>query len=167
MADEFLEHDLDTPSEQELAEAYGSRFLGVVDIGDRKIRTKISKVGMQPMEDRNTGRVKKRAVIFFENIDKALILNATNKLALESVLGKVPANWKGATVGVFVDPNIAFGGKRVGGIRLRVLLPAAAVAKPVAAAKPTPTSEWPEDQTDDPGFEFDLNDPVPDFSPTA
>ena len=44
MADEFPETDLDTPTEHDLDEAYGSRFLGVVDVGDKKIRTKISKV---------------------------------------------------------------------------------------------------------------------------
>ena len=33
MADEFVEHDLDTPTERDLDEAYGSRFLGVADMG--------------------------------------------------------------------------------------------------------------------------------------
>ena len=44
MADDFLEHDLDTPTEADLDLAYGSQYLSATDIGDRKIRTKIAKV---------------------------------------------------------------------------------------------------------------------------
>ena len=47
------------------------RFLGVVDVGDKKIHTKISKVRMEKVKDRDTGKTKKRPVVFFENIDKA------------------------------------------------------------------------------------------------
>jgi hypothetical protein len=78
MGDEFVEHDLETPTEHDLDEAYGSRFLGVVDIGDKKIRTKILKVRKEEVKDRDTGRMKKRLLVFFESIDKPLVLNVTN-----------------------------------------------------------------------------------------
>lgn len=104
-------------------------------------------------------------MIFFELLDKGLILNATNKNALVDKLGKNPASWRGAEVGLFVDPDVSFGGKRTGGLRLRVLLPATA-PKPAAApaAKPAAAAgEWPEEKGD-PGFDPDLNDAVPDLS---
>lgn len=155
MADEFPETDLDTPTEHDLDEAYGSQFLGVVDIGTKKIRTKIVKVRMQPIEDRKTGKPKKRAVVFFENVDKGLILNATNRETLNGALGKAPAGWLNATVGIFVDPNVTFGGQRKGGVRLRALLPpAAAAAAATPAPKPTTNppaaaaNEWPEEKGD-------------------
>ena len=44
MADDFLDHDTDTPTEADLDQAYGSKFLSAADVGDRKIRTKITKV---------------------------------------------------------------------------------------------------------------------------
>jgi hypothetical protein len=119
---------------------------------------------MEPIEDRKTGKPKKRAVVFFENIDKGLILNATNRETLNGALGKAPAGWLGAGIGIVVDPNVMYGGVRKGGVRLRVLLPPATAAKPTP--KPPPpaaaATEWPE-ETGDPGFDPDLNDAVPDF----
>ena len=157
MADEFTENDLDTPTEADLDQAYGSRFLGVVDIGpNKKVRTKLLKVRMEPVKDRETGKARKRPLVYFENIEKPLVLNTTNKNILVAALGKSPAGWLNASVGILVDPNVSFGGKIVGGVRLRVLLPPAAAAKP--AAKPAPktkppaaaAAEWP-DEKGDPG----------------
>ena len=70
MADEFPETDLDTPTEHDIDEAYGSRFLGSVDIGAKRIRTKILKVRMEPVKDRETGKTRKKPIVFLENIEK-------------------------------------------------------------------------------------------------
>lgn len=156
MADEFAETDLDTPSADDIDQAYGSRFLGVVDIGNKKIRTKISKIRMQDVKDLDTGKSRKRPVVYFENIDKPLILIKTNKDTLVEAFGKAPAGWLNATVGILVDPDVTFGGKKTGGVRLRVLLPPAAAAKPTAKQAPQPAtkpsaaaaSEWPEEKGD-------------------
>ena len=167
MADEFVETDLDTPTEHDVDEAYGSRFLGVADIGDKKIRTKILRVRKEEVKDRDTGRMKKKLLVFFDGIDKPAVLNVTNKNNLVDALGKAPAGWINATVGILVDPNVGFAGKKTGGVRLRVLLPPAAAAKPAAkpatkaATKPvakatakTTAAEWPEG----------AGDPGPDLS---
>jgi hypothetical protein len=152
MADDFVEHDTDTPTEHDLDEAYGSRFLGVTDIGDKKIRTKIVKVRKEEVKDRDSGRMKKKVLVFFENLDKGLVLNVTNKNVLVDALGKAPANWIGASVGIKVDPDVGFAGKKTGGVRLKVLLPptqpAGAAAKPTA---PPPVHEG------DPGYVPDAN----------
>jgi len=57
----------------------------------------------------------------------------------------VPAKWVGAVIGVYVE-NVTFGGKRVAGLRLRVL----------AAA---PTKSGPS-STDEPGH-VDMDDDIP------
>ena len=170
MGDEFVEHDLGTPSEAELDAAYSSQYLGVVDVGPKKIKTTLAKVTMQEIKDRNSGKPRKRAVVYFENIDKPLILNTVNRNILIDGLGKNPAGWRGAGIGVFVDPNVSFGGKQTGGVRLRVLLPPAA-AKPAAPApKPAPVKSAPAAATPpaaevgDPGPAFDP-DLTPDFEP--
>jgi hypothetical protein len=160
MADEFVETDLDTPTEHDVDEAYGSRFLGVADIGDKKVRTKILRVRKEEVKDRDTGRMKKKLLIFFDGIDKPLVLNVTNKNILVDALGKAPAGWINTSVGILVDPNVGFGGKKTGGVRLRVLLPPAAAAKPATkpatkatktkAAARTTAAEWPE-EAGDPG----------------
>jgi hypothetical protein len=162
MGDEFPETDLDTPTERDLDLAYGSQYLSATDVGDRKIRTKIVKVRNQELRSED-GKTRMRFVLFLEGLDKPMVLNATNKNALVDKLGKTPASWKGASVGLFVDPNVTFAGKRVKGLRLRVLLPPATAA-PKPTTKP-PTTEppaaaataWPEEQGD-PGYDPDESD---------
>jgi hypothetical protein len=127
MTDDF---DDSIPTEAELNQAYGSAYLGVVDIV-KKIKTTVQKVRMKDIKDRDNGRMKKRAVVWFDGVDKPLVLNTTNKHALEDALGKDPAKWEGASVGIWVDPSVSFGGVRKGGVRLRVFPPVP--AKPVAA----------------------------------
>jgi hypothetical protein len=161
MGDEF-ETDTETPTEADLDTAYGSKFLSATDVGTRKIRTKIAKVRKEDLRGKDDKK-KTRFVLYLEALDKPLVLNATNKEELVKALGKTPANWIGASIGIFVDPDVKFAGVRTGGVRLRVLTPAA-TAKPAAkpAAKPTATPPAPEQ--DDPGFDPDLNDATPDFS---
>jgi hypothetical protein len=168
---EFIEHDLETPTEADLDLAYGSQYLSANDIGDRKIRTKIKKVRKQELRG-NDDKKKTKFILFFESIDKPMVLNATNKNTLVDALGRAPASWIGATIGIYVDPNVTYAGKITKGLRLTVLGPtAAAPPKPTPAPSPTPTpasasvaSDWPEEKGD-PGPEF--NDDVPDFSPVV
>ena len=153
MADDFEEHGLDTPTEADLNQAYGSKFLSAADVGTRKIRTKIERV--RPEDLRNGDGTKRvRFVLHLGGIDKPMVLNVTNVNALIEKLGRNPASWKGASVGVYVDPNVTYGGKRVAGLRLQVLGPVSAV-KSVAP----PTSPEPP-QHDGAGIE-DMSDSIP------
>ena len=122
MSDDFTEQDLDTPTEADLDLAYGSKYLSANDVGDRKIRTKILKVGKDKLRG-NEGKERLRFVLHLENLDKAMVVNATNKDELTTALGRVPVKWIGATVGLYVDSNVMFAGKRVKG-------PAPACARP-------------------------------------
>ena len=118
--------------------AYGSKYLSAADVGTRKIRTKILKVRKQELRGKDDTK-RMRFVLFLKSLDKPMVLNATNKDALVSALGKTPASWSGAAIGLFVDPDVKFGQSRTGGLRLRVLLPPAA-AKPVAKPAPAPAA---------------------------
>jgi hypothetical protein len=129
MASEFVDHDLDTPTESDLDQAYGSKFLSAADVGNRKIRTKIVKVRKVDLRGSDgTNRVK--FVLHLEGIDKPVVLNSTNMNELVEKLGRKPADWIGASLGLYVDPNVTFNAKRVAGLRLRVLGP----GKPAASA---------------------------------
>ena len=162
MGDEFAETDLETPTERDLDEAYGSRFLGVVDVGDKKIRSKILRVRKEEVKDRDTGKLRKKIIVFFENIDKGLVLNVTNKNTLQDAFGKKPADWLNAVVGIYVDQTVTFGGQKKGGVRLRALLPAAVAGKsapkPTPAPAPKPAAEAATAWSDEKG------DPGPDLS---
>ena len=53
-------------------------------------------------------------------LDKGLVTNITNGEILSEIVGSTKtADWHGADVEIYVDPNVSFGGKRTGGIRLR------------------------------------------------
>ena len=165
MGDDFLDTDLDTPTEADLDLAYGSKYLGTADVGSRKIRARIQRVGKDQLTSKDGGPKRMKFILFFDALDKGLVLNATNKDELVGKLGRVPAKWIGASVGLFVDPNVSFAGRRTGGIRLRVFEPVK--AKTPKPTKPAPANEWPE-ETGDPGFspDPDLNDD-PNFDQAA
>jgi hypothetical protein len=146
---DFAEYD-DTPTEADLEACYGSKYLSAAEIGDRKIRTKIARVRKQALQQQGGGtRIK--FILSFPNIDKEMVLNVTNKNILVEALGRDPAKWRHADVGVFTVPT-AMGGKATRGLRLRVLYTPATAAPPSGPA-PKPDAPWP-DEADDPGPEF-------------
>jgi len=56
----------------------------------------------------------------FTELDKPLVLNKTNIEACADTCGSDDTkDWFGLKVVLFEDPNVSFGGKRVGGIRVR------------------------------------------------
>jgi hypothetical protein len=153
MADNFVEHDIDTPTESDLDQAYGPKFLSAADVGARKIRTAIVKVRKVDLRGSDgTNRVK--FVLQFEHTDKTMVLNTTNKNELLEKLGRKPANWIGALVGLYVDPNVIYAGKRVAGLRLRVLGRATTVKPAESAGPPEPPPH------DGSGIE-DMDDSIP------
>jgi len=151
--------DLSTPTEADLLSCYGSKTLSAEEVGDRRFRTTIAKVWMEELH-RPNGKTQKRFLLGFTTIDKPLVVNMTNKTTLVDALGKNPANWVGAEVGVLTEPTM-MAGKPTRGVRLRVLnrpstAPAAkAIPKPPPAPTPAPaaaaeTAPWP-DEPGDPG----------------
>src|SRR6516165_12664764 len=132
---DFVEDDLGTPTEADLDDCYGSKYLSAADLGDKKIRTRIAKIRKVKMRQQS-GAERSKFVIYFTTLDKPMVLNATNKNALVDALGKVPASWVGADIGLYTE-NTQFGGKPVKGLRLRVLGPVktAATAAPIKPAK--------------------------------
>jgi hypothetical protein len=56
----------------------------------------------------------------FEQLDKPLVLNSTNLQIIAQVCGSDDSEeWVGHKIVLFHDPNVSFGGKLVGGIRVR------------------------------------------------
>jgi hypothetical protein len=74
------------------------------------------------MEDVNTddGKEKKAVLHFVDGRAKPMILNRGNWSILEEAYGLDSDDWAGHPVEVYVDPSVMFGGKRVGGLRVRV-----------------------------------------------
>ena len=61
-----------------------------------------------------------KIVTYFVTLDKGLVTNITNCEILSEISGSPNTdNWPGADVEIYVNPDVGFGGKRTGGIRLR------------------------------------------------
>ena len=150
--------DFDTPTAADVDACYGSKYLSATEVGNRRIRTKIARVRKEPLQQQG-GITKTKFIIAFSTLDKEMVANATNINTLKDELGKDPAGWIGADVGIFTGPTM-FAGKPTKGLRLQVLnKPAATPAPKPIPPKPSPKSAaaeetpWP-DLGDDPGPEF-------------
>ena len=61
-----------------------------------------------------------RLVLYFDGFKKGLVLNATNAQALEEITGTEDCDkWADIPIQVYVDPDVKYGGKKIGGIRIR------------------------------------------------
>ena len=59
-------------------------------------------------------------ILYFDELVKGLVCNQTNLNALIEMLGTDKIDqWKGKKIVIFTDETITFGGRRVGGLRVR------------------------------------------------
>jgi hypothetical protein len=73
---------------------------------------------------------KTRLVAYFDRLTKGLVLNTENCLKLAEMTGTDdPNEWKDVALQLYVDPDVTYGGKKIGGIRIR---------KPVPVPVPVP-----------------------------
>jgi hypothetical protein len=63
---------------------------------------------------------KTRLVAYFDGLPKGLVLNTTNCETLADITGTDdPNEWKDVALQLYVDPDVNYGGKKAGGIRIR------------------------------------------------
>ena len=75
-----------------------------------------------------------RLVAYFEGLSKSLVLNMANSETLREITGTPdPNEWKDVAVQLYVDPDVTYGGRKTGGIRIRK---PASVSVPVQKPKP-------------------------------
>jgi hypothetical protein len=112
-----------------------SKFLKQSDIGAGALMTvtgceryNVAKEGAEP---------ELKWCLTFQENDKPLVLNSTNIQICERVFGSDDTDhWVGKKIVLYVDPNVSYGGKVVGGIRVRA--PKQQVkAAPVRQPEPT------------------------------
>lgn len=108
-----------------------SKFLRKEDFEEDQVCTikdcKLEDVGKEDAQEQ-------RWVLYFRERDKGMVLNVTTIRVLEQAYGGDTEHWVGNKVMVYVDPNVSFGGKVVGGLRLRT-------PKKVQVKAPAPPKE--------------------------
>ena len=74
-----------------------------------------------------------RLVLYFDGLKKGLVLNTANAEALADVTGTDDyEKWSDVPIQLYADPDVTFGKKKVGGIRIR---------KPVSVSVRVPEQE--------------------------
>jgi hypothetical protein len=75
-----------------------------------------------------------RLVLYFDGLKKGLVLNTANAEALAEITGTDDyEKWSDKPVQLYTDPDVTFGKKKVGGIRIRKPL-----SRPTLKLKPEP-----------------------------
>jgi hypothetical protein len=70
----------------------------------------------------------------FHELDKPLVLNSTNGQLIAAIAGSEEFDdWIGRKIVLYFDPNVSFGGKLTGGIRVRAPKPQAVAPAPAPA----------------------------------
>lgn len=113
------------------ADVFPSRYLGKDDVA-RPQRLIVADVRIETISG-DHGDEEKAVMLFRENM-KPMIVNTTNWETMEVAYGPDTDDWIGQPVEVYVDPGVMFGGKRVGGVRVRV--PGGTTIRPPANRTP-------------------------------
>jgi hypothetical protein len=109
-----------------------SKFIAHVDVEPPVVVTvrtlSLERVGRE-------GDDEQRWIMWFNELKKGLRLNVTTLRIFEAAYGDDSDRWIGRRVQLYWDPTVQFGGKLVGGVRVRL---SRAAAGGVAAAVATP-----------------------------
>lgn len=98
-----------------VSEMIVSKFLRKEDFDEDRVMT----IKGIKLEDMPGDSGDQKWVLYFREEAKGMALNVTTIRVLEQAYGDDSDHWVGNKVMVYVDPNVSFGGKVVGGLRLR------------------------------------------------
>jgi hypothetical protein len=101
---------------------YGSKYFSVADLQGETPRYRIGKVDVTELKDKD-GSVKRRLLLFFDSVEKPLVLNRTNPRKLAETYSEDHKKWVGVHVDLY-DEETSMGK----GVRLRPVKSAAAGA---------------------------------------
>jgi hypothetical protein len=109
-----------------------SKYLKVSDIeeeGERTVTIKeVKKTNMAQQDE----PPKYKFVLYFEGVEKGLVLNATNIKRIGKFIGDDTDDWLGKAVTLYVDENVPYGSDIVSGLRVK-----AASKKTVSPRQPS------------------------------
>src|SRR4051794_26075830 len=99
-------------------EAFASNYLNQEDLSRPQLAV-IHTVGKELVNTDDNGQ-REKPVAHFVNGTKPLILNMVNWDTIENAYGPDSDNWAGKAIELYVDRNVMYGPRRVGGIRIRI-----------------------------------------------
>lgn len=118
-----------------IGELDGSRFLKSEEVTGEIVVTIIG-VDVETFEPMDGGRAKKKCVITVAELSKPIVCGPEAVESINKALGTTSADdstlWLGQKLTLFVDSEVRFQGKRVGGLRFKRLVGPTKTVKPKA-----------------------------------
>jgi hypothetical protein len=108
-------------NESDFDALYGSKYYSSPDLHGETPRHRIGKVALVELKEKD-GSTKRKYLVYFDGVEKALVVNKTNAQKLAAAFGKDHANWIG--MGVELYSEMTGLGKE--GVRVRPLKPTGA-----------------------------------------
>ena len=114
-----------------------SAVIRYADLGTRAATVRIVRVEAGEIVGAGA-RTSKRPMIYIEGKDKPIAGNASICKAIQGMYGPVVEDWAGKLITIYGDPDVMFGGEKVGGIRVKPMVPK---GKPTSTepTEPAPT----------------------------
>jgi len=100
---------------------YGSKYLSAADLNGDTIRKRIGRFTVEELKDPKDNSSKRRIILYFNDLAKALVLNKTNATKLAASHGQDPNAWIGIVCELYAEMTSL--GKE--GVRLRLIKSAA------------------------------------------
>ena len=96
-----------------------SNYLKQADIPVKGVNVTIRGFRQEDLKD-DSGQTERKAVLYFKELEKGLVMNIINRELLKDVTGTSETDeMKGQVVNLWNDKSVMFGTKRTGGIRIR------------------------------------------------
>jgi hypothetical protein len=96
------------------------RFVDVEARGDVTLKIKAVKKGKVTGSG---GKASSKAMITFEGQEKPLAAGTAVLSAIGALYGNDTRAWPGKLITIYGDPNVSFGGQKIGGVRVRPIVP--------------------------------------------
>ena len=118
-----------------VSDVYGGEYLKCIHLQGQDVPVQVESVAVEEVGDEK----KRQIVLKFAGQERRLGLCKTNAEQIAAMYGDDTNLWIGQVITLWPDPTVSFGGKAVGGVRVRPVPPAATVTPgvaPVQAASP-------------------------------
>jgi len=122
-----------------ISEMTESKFLKQSDIDEDGTVLTVKRLGRENVA-RDDEPEEQKWILYFKEVAKGMVLNVTNiQLMALACASEDTDDWVGQSVTIYVDHSVSFGGKLVGGLRVR----------PKPKTKPAPAKKAVDDGMDD------------------
>jgi hypothetical protein len=118
-----------------LSEGSDSPFIKAADLKGKDLTVTIRRLEMQTVG--RGQKAEKKIVAFFDELDKGMVLNATNRNIIKDLYGSAAAGLIGKRITLWPKPDVEFEGKLQLGLRIRPQVPTGATATPPSSSKTT------------------------------